>query len=428
MARVLITALGTGRLNSKNKDLSDAQASREYRSATYIIKDEGTNLEYTTEFIAEALINHYKIERAYFIGTAKSMWEQLYESFSGDECDDDYYWGLAHMIDDSRYNNYLYDRGYLEVVEKALDKKLGTTGSGCYLIKYGLDREELLSNFKVLMQIGEKLEAGDELYVDITHSFRSLSIFQYMMTSFIENLNDKQIKIAKILYGMLDVAGEMDGKAPVVDLTLVNEINYWIKGIYELEEYGNGYLVADLFEEQNPELAASIKDLSDRINMNFLKDIRNERRRNLWRNLRKIDGPGSMAASTVERFLKIFDNEQSEAYFQLNLARWFFEQKRYAAGYIALTEAIITKLCEGNIRDIENWNERQKVKNNYIGKDYEYLNGLGVLLYKVNEIRRLIAHSQGGSEDQYRSAVANCIKYCDRAERGFQQLGKTTRY
>lgn len=62
-----------------------------------------------------------------------------------------------------------------------------------------------------------------------------------------------------------------------------------------------------------------------------------------------------------------------------------------------------------------------------MGKKSEYLNGLGLLLYKVNKIRRLIAHSQGGSEDQYRSAVANCIKYCDKAERAFKELGKTTR-
>jgi len=423
MARVLVTALGTGQWIPKSHDLSEARASREYRSATYVIKEGESSSEYTTSFIAEALVKHYKIERVYVVGTAKSMWEQLYYSFSGDDRDDDYYLELGQMIDDSRHDHYPYDRDYLKKVEETLDKKLGGTGSGCYLIRYGLDREELFSNFNVLMQIGEQLQAGDELYVDITHSFRSLSIFQYMMTSFIENLSDRDIKIVKIIYGMLDVVREMGGKAPVVDLTLINELNHWIKGIYELEQYGNGYLVANLLREQT-ELADSIKDLSDRINMNFLKDIRNEHRRKLWKGLKNIDGPGSVVASTIKRSLKNFNNDQPEAYFQLNLAQWFFEQKRYAAGYITLTEAIITKLCEGKIIDINSWRERQKIVKGYTGKKYDDLYGLVKLYKEVNKIRRLVAHSQGGSEDQYRSAVANCIKYCNQAKRAFQQMDR----
>jgi len=421
MAKVLVTALGTGQL-SRSNDRANDQLRRKYDSATYVIKDGESTSEYTTTFIAEALITHYRIERVYIVGTAKSMWEELYSNFSGDDCDNNYCRKLEQMIKDSRYDNYLYDRDYLRKVEVALDKQLDFDGSGCYLIKYGLDREELLSNFNVLMQIGEKLQPGDELYVDITHSFRSLAIFQYMMTSFIENLSDRDIRIVKILYGMLDIKREMGDKAPVVDLTLINELNHWIKGIYELEQYGNGYLVADLLKEQKTELAASIEDLSDRVNMNFLKDIRNESRRKLWKGLKDIDGPGSVAVSTIERSLKKFNDDQSEAYFQLNLARWFFEQKRYAAGYITLTEAIITKLCEGKVIDINSWKERQKIVKGYTGKKCDDLYGLIELYKEVNKIRRLVAHSQGGSEDEYRSAVTNCVNYCDQAQKIFRQM------
>lgn len=427
MARVLITALGTGRLVFKTNDLTDVRPSRKYDPATYAIKDGNLNTEYTTTFIAEALMNHFEIERVYVLGTAKSMWEQLYYTFSGKDRDNDYYLELGRMIDDSRYDNYRYDRSYLNRVEAALNKKLGSTGSGCYLIKYGLDRDELLSNFNVLMQISEQLRSGDEIYVDITHSFRSISIFQYMMTGFIENLSDKHIRIEKILYGMLDVAREMGNKVPVVDLSVVNELNHWIKGIYELENYGNGYLVADLLREQNPDLAESIDDLSDRINMNFLKDIRNEHRRRKWSSLKHVDGPGKIATNAIRSSIRLFDTEQPDSDFQLNLSRWYFERKRYASGYITLTEAIITRLVEQYGNDINSWEDRQQVKNYYMGKEYDYLYGLGILLKKVNKIRRLIAHSLGGREDQYRSAVHNCMDYCDAAKRAFGKIGKTTR-
>jgi CRISPR-associated Csx2 family protein len=427
MARVLITALGTGRLISKTRSLDDAKASRDYDPVIYLIKDGESPTEYTTSYIAEALIQHFAIERVFVLGTAKSMWEQFYYRLSGDECDDDYYLELGQKIADSNHKNYLYDRSYLKPVEKALDRKHGCDASACYLVKYGLNREELLFNFELLLGIVEELQPGDELYVDITHSFRSLAIFQYMMTSFIENLNDKEIKIAKILYGMLDIIKEMGGKAPVVDLSVVNELNHWIKAIYGLGNYGYGYLAADLLREQKPDLADGINDLSDRINMNFLKDIRNERRRRLWKGLKDVDGPGRIATDAIQRSLKLFSSDQSESDFQLSLARWYFRQKRYATGYLTLYEAIVTRLVEQYGSDVNSWEERQDIKKYYKGRKNDYLHGLGALLEEVNDIRNQIAHSAGGSEDKYRSAVANCLKYCDQAERAFKQIGKTTR-
>lgn len=418
MARVLITSLGTGRLVSKTKSLEDAKASRDYDPVTYVIKDGEAQLEYTTRYIAEALIRHFAIERVFVLGTAKSMWEQFYYRLSDDDCDDDYYLELGQKIADS---------SHLQPIEKAIDSRFGCNGSACYLIKYGLDRDELLFNFDLLLGIVEQLKPDDEIYVDITHSFRSLAIFQYMMTSFIENLNDRKIKIAKILYGMLDIKNEMGGKAPVVDITVVNELNHWIKAIYGLENYGHGYLVADLLREQKPDLAESICDLSDRININFLKDIRNERRRKLWKDLKYVEGPGRIATNAIRRSLKLFSAEQSESDFQLSLARWCFRQKRYATGYLTLYEAIVSRLVELYGNDINSFEERQKIKKYYIGREYDYLHGLGTLLYTVNDIRNQIAHSSGGSEDQYRSAVANCLKYCDQAERAFKKIGKTTR-
>jgi CRISPR-associated Csx2 family protein len=289
MSRILVTALGRGRLS--NKGIS------KYDKATYVFQDE-SKAKYETEFIAEALVNYYDIERIYIVGTAKSMWEQVYYNFTSDEeRDEEYYLKLDELIEKSDHNTYQYEQSYLRKTEVALDRQLGSEGSRCYLIKYGLDRDELLYNFDILLQISEQLQSGDEVYVDITHSFRSLSIFQYMMTSFIENLADKNVKIKKILYGMLDVKSEMkDDAAPIVDLTVINELNHWIKGIYELESYGNGYLIASLLQDQNPELSNNIKNLTDRININYLKDLKDEKESANWHHLGQINGPGSIAS------------------------------------------------------------------------------------------------------------------------------------
>lgn len=413
MSKVLVTAIGVGIPDTGADEAPDIKHRRQYRKATYVIEGK----EYTTQFIAEALIKHFQIDRVFMVGTAKSMWEQVYYSFTDNDRDDDYYLNLGEAIDRSKYDYYHFDQSYLRQVEEALDRKLGSSGSRCFLIKYGLNDEELLENFQVFLQIADLLQPQDEVYVDITHSFRSLAIFQYMMTSFIENLEDKQIKI-RIYYGMLDLTREM-GKAPVVDLTMINELNHWIKGIYELEHYGNGYLVADLIENIDEDLGKNIRDLSDRININFLKDIRSERGQALWQHLRKIPGPGGFATKNIHRFLRLFSKQQDESGFQLQVARWFFEKRRYAAGYITLAEALVTRACEVLGYDFRIYEERKRARNRMCDINKEYRE----LYDAVNEIRRMVAHFLGGSSDRYRTAIDKCFKYCDEAERLFYKIG-----
>ncbi|WP_219723465.1 TM1812 family CRISPR-associated protein, partial [Fischerella thermalis] len=52
-----------------------------------------------------------------------------------------------------------------------------------------------------------------------------------------------------------------------------------------------------------------------------------------------------------------------ESEYQLELAGWYFDNQRYATGYITLAEAIITYLCEIERRDIKNRNTREEMKN-----------------------------------------------------------------
>lgn len=414
MSRVLITALGVGRLVRVAEGVAETKQKREYEKATYVIEGK----EYNTEFIADAMVRHFQIDRVFMIGTARSMWEQVYYSFTGDDRDGDYYLQLGDAIDRSRYDHYCFSQDHLKKIEEAFDSRLGKEGSRCFLIKYGLNNAELIENFYVLLQIAELLQPGDEVYLDITHSFRSLAIFQYMMTSFIENLEDRHLKV-RIYYGMLDVAREMGGKAPVVDLTMINELNHWIKGIYELEQFGSGYLVADLIGQINPDLGRSIRDLSDRINIGYLKDIRHERGHALWQHLKKIPGPGSFATKTIDRFFRLFSKQQDESSFKLQMTRWCFEKKRYAAGYITLTEALLTKACEVLGYDYGNYEERTRARERMCSISKEFRE----LYEAVNEIRRMVAHFLGGSSDRYRAAIDKCFKYCDAAERLFKKIG-----
>ena len=99
MSKVLIAGIGTGR---RNREQGQDTQLREYDSANYIID----NKEYQTDFVAQALIKHYRPDQVILTGTARSMWEKVYEIFAEDEWCEDYYWNLVEKIEGSTYNDY----------------------------------------------------------------------------------------------------------------------------------------------------------------------------------------------------------------------------------------------------------------------------------------------------------------------------------
>jgi hypothetical protein len=68
MAKILISSLGAGRLTGENEN-----SVREYSTVKYQID----NQEYEDSFVASALYKHLKLDDIIFIGTVKSIWEEV---------------------------------------------------------------------------------------------------------------------------------------------------------------------------------------------------------------------------------------------------------------------------------------------------------------------------------------------------------------
>jgi len=389
MAKILISPLGSG---SKN---------REYRPAQYKI---GEFPPYERKFIASALYDHLELDGIIFIGTVRSMWEEVYKFFcekNKHPFDEDYWIELTEKIDSMHHQTNPQDLD-LSPIKDVLGER-----SDCILIKYGLNNEELWENLDLIFQVVKLLKSGDEVYIDITHSFRSLSLFLFLVLTFIKDLPENEnIKIAGVYYGMLDVSGEM-GYTPVIDLKSLFDMTDWIKGSYILNHYGDGSLIAKLLEDQGePIVSDQIRQLSSAININYLPAIR-QRAKPLNSSLNNIaiSGPFNYIKKTLTQFVKRFSSpSDKESDFQLKLAEWYFDNDRYAAGYIVLTEAIITYLCEINGNTIENEMERNAMKDSlfHLYKNSE----LATTYKKVNAIRKQIAHA---SLEENRESYSNAI-------------------
>lgn len=416
MAKILISSLGTGSLDERNI------SSRDYKKAVY--RFEKTGEEHETSFVAAALSKHLEVDKIYLVGTSKSMWEEVYNYFSnvcGQPFDETYWGELADEVEAFKYGCPPINEKKLENVSKAMDgylkhlKASATGGSRCYVIDYGLNETELWHNLDVFMQIGEQLNEDDEVFLDITHSFRSVSLFNYLLLDLIGILKFKsKFKLGGLFYGMLDVVREI-GFAPIVDLSPMYNVTLWSRGAYNFTNFGNGYLLADLIGEED--ISKSINNVSDIVNINHIDEFKRE----IDSLAGLLDGavPSDPIIKHMLPFLNSFTDRfkgiSSTSELQFALAEWYFENKRFAQGYICLTECIITRTLEiyrrNNSKISFSIYNRDKVKkliaitSEQSSKDKSRYNDLRKEFEVLRDIRNAIAHAGYAENSSYSEAI-----------------------
>jgi CRISPR-associated Csx2 family protein len=425
MAKVLISSLGTGPPDSNNT------SSREYRKAVY--KFEGSDKEYKTSFVATALSEHLEVDKIYLVGTSKSMWEEVYRYFStvsNQLFDEDYWTDLGEKVESFRSGDPKINENDLENVNKAIDDYLrylrssASGGSHCYIIDYGLNERELWKNFDVIIRIGDNLNENDEIYLDITHSFRSIPLFNYLMLDLIRILKLKNdFKLSGLFYGMLDVIKEFD-YAPIVDLSPLYNITLWARGAYNFINYGNGYLLADLINDDA--VSRSIRNISDIVNINHIDEFKREIDR--LNNLLDDTNSPELIIKYMQPFLMSFTDRfkgiSSSGKLQLALAEWYFDNKRFAQGYICLVESVITRLLEiyrgKNSKIKVNQTNREKIKNLILYTPFkqrpEY-KGLYEEYNIIREKRNVIAHAGYADENTYQNDISDANIHLNKVQK-----------
>ena len=390
MARkVLISFLGTGGRGATN--LED----RDYKSANYRIGD--TNLG-NYSFVSAALMKHYQADTLFLLGTVHSMWEKVYDWFSkehGNVTNEDIWMDIFEHCEQANYLSPL-ELPHKNDIEQAIGRD-----SKVILIKYGITDEEIKENINIILSLQQYLKDEDELIVDITHSFRSLPMFIMNLLIYMQNVSNKKVNISHIHYGMLDINSEL-GFAPIVDLTSILDVNSWISGAYAFAEFGNGYNVASLVEKDNNSVATIVSEFSDLMNLNHLYGIQSFSQRLSSIKNAEYDTmlPQLTINPVVEDFIKRFpSNEKSHSVFQLKVARWQFEHRKYAQSLLTITEAIITYVCELNPRKL-NWEilNHRKVAKEVLWGDTSYAirveNEVCEVYQDLNKIRNNTAHTK----------------------------------
>lgn len=135
-------------------------------------------------------------------------------------------------------------------------------------LKDGRDEKEIWENFDAIFEV---LEDGDHIYVDITHSFRSIPIIIMSVINYAKFI--RNITIEAIYYGAYEAM--VDGIAPIFDLSLFNTITDWTIGAEKFINTGNSEQISKILRETINPILRDTKgkdeeaNLSRRINNNL---------------------------------------------------------------------------------------------------------------------------------------------------------------
>jgi len=157
-----------------------------YKETTYFLEDK----EKTTEYIADALNE--------FLNPDKVLIFTTQEAIEG--------------------NNAF----------KEIEKKIGKDKTETVIIPSGKDQKEQEDIFKKVLEEVEKYNEEWEIYVDITHAFRSIPVVFFISLFYLKNFYEN-IKTSKIFYGVFQE--DKNNRSPVIELTFLLDIIDWFNSV-----------------------------------------------------------------------------------------------------------------------------------------------------------------------------------------------------
>lgn len=225
----------------------------------------------------------------------------------------------------------------------------------------GKDSEQMWEIFEVIF---DELQEGDELYLDITNSFRYLPMLLVVLVNYAKLL--KNVKVKAIFYGNYEARDKESNIAPIMDLLPLSVLQDWTLAASDYLRYGQ---VEKLFELSESSLLPILRNTETRTKdaeklrsfVTKLKEIVEERTTCRGyaivgsKNVRKLKCTASeIQKVTIVQLRPIFEKiKQSLTDFDakenvlncIKAAKWCCANKLYQQATTMLEEGLGTFLC-----------------------------------------------------------------------------------
>lgn len=225
----------------------------------------------------------------------------------------------------------------------------------------GKDSDEMWEIFEIIF---DKLQEGDELYLDITNSFRYLPMLLVVLVNYAKLL--KNVKVKAIFYGNYEARDKESNIAPIMDLLPLSVLQDWTLAASDYLRYGQ---VEKLFELSESSLLPILRNTETRTKdaeklrsfVKTLKEMVEERTTCRGyaivgsKNVRKLKCTASeIQKVTIVQLRPIFEKiKQSLNDFDakenvlncIKAAKWCCANKLYQQATTMLEEGLGTFLC-----------------------------------------------------------------------------------
>jgi len=242
----------------------------------------------------------------------------------------------------------------------------------------GKNETEMWEIFSIIFN---KLENNDELYIDLTHSFRYLPMLLLVLSNYAKFL--KNIKVKRITYGNYEARNRDTNEAPLIDLLPISALQDWTFAAADYLENGNTEKLSELSKLnltpilRNEDLvikkkAFPVRDLVDRIRFTTedfqtcrgLNIVKSTNLSALKEKLKETEAtfikPLNPVIKKIRDAFDVFDGSPN-----INngfvAAQWCFDNGLYQQSATILIENIVTFFSNRHNIDIDDEERRELV-------------------------------------------------------------------
>lgn len=244
-------------------------------------------------------------------------------------------------------------------------------------IKEGNSEKEIWSIFETMYA---ELKENDEIYFDITHSFRYLPMLLLILLSYSELL--KKTKIKTVTYGNYEAAKKNDGFAPIMDLLPLVLLKDWSLAVNNFETFGEVGMISTLCREslrpvlrkaQGKDAVAKAIDSFSKDLPKFVKNIQTcrgkeiiggELPKSLMRRIENIQETSLSPLNPIFSRLKLVIKRYSDTNNVKNglaAVDWCIQNGLLQQGFTLLQETIISMVCDSEELDFTDRENREIV-------------------------------------------------------------------
>lgn len=378
MSTVLISFLGRSKKEEGN-----------YRTTVYSL--EGKQ-QPPTAYVGYLLREYYKPKKMVVLGTAGSMWDNLFEiNLDLGELEDQ----LIQLVDS--VERQAVAQSQLTELAPLLGKALGCEVE-LTIIPAARNQQEQI---QVLQSIADATFGAEKLTLDVTHGFRHLPMLAYTAILYLQTVQP-QLRVEHILYGEYDPE---TGKGEIHDLVGLVKISNWQNAIQHSETTGDYSQVSELVVDK--EIGGWLKEASFYENTHRAGQARSplKKVRNKISN-EPLTGPAALfqpllleRTSWVEENL-LYQRQRAQAYRSL-------ERKDFLRAALYGFEAFITQKVQeiaGAGSNVAQYEQRRKIQEEELDGPAYWRTDEAKAYKMLRNIRNTLAHGNQNSAKEVQQA------------------------